>query len=490
MSSNFLRIAGLAIALFAEGAFAEAPASLVLSSNLKGYLEPCGCSAAMQGGVSRIAGLLAAVRAEGRKTIYLDVGPALYPDGAVSAAMAPQASARAHTMAAALGAMGVAARVPGRGDERSKIRGAAVVPMAGYALVPLRPGGSLAVIRASSLAEATRASTRARKAGAVFTLAVLPQTWAQARALPEPATPPADLVVLAGDDDGSNRFTLTPFPMVAVESQGRSVLRVDFPAGDEPLVLGAENPERATRLQNLDERVERLRADVNAPGTSQELRTAYRAKLEEFIARREALAKENAAEVTGVRVRFVPVEDTLTKAPEVERLITDYHRQVGTMNLAWARLHGTDCPKAAPGTASFVGSARCATCHQPAYTAWSATKHALAYKTLVTAEKRYHLDCISCHVDGWQRPGGVCRIDRTAGREGVGCESCHGAGSLHVAQPSKTNVVARPQADTCLRCHDKTNSPHFSYDKYVDVIRVQGHGLPIEAPPGNTPAKK
>ena len=50
----------------------------------------------------------------------------------------------------------------------------------------------------------------------------------------------------------------------------------------------------------------------------------------------------------------------------------------------------------------------------------------------------------------------------------VGCESCHGPSSKHVADENvKTPWLA---ADSCLACHDHENSPHFEYDSYWQQV--------------------
>jgi hypothetical protein len=82
-------------------------------------------------------------------------------------------------------------------------------------------------------------------------------------------------------------------------------------------------------------------------------------------------------------------------------------------------------------------------------------------------------------VVGWQKPGGVCRIDQTAERESVGCESCHGPGSKHVDDQEKTSILAGNTAKTCIGCHDRENSPHFDFDRYVKEIIAPGHGQPV-----------
>ncbi len=152
------------------------------------------------------------------------------------------------------------------------------------------------------------------------------------------------------------------------------------------------------------------------------------------------------------------------------------------LNLAEAKTQPATCPAAARGEPSFVGVNGCVECHKDATVFWKQTRHASAYQTLVKVNKQFSLDCIRCHVTGWQQPGGVCRIDLTdgggagfdghgLGRRDVQCEACHGAGSEHV----KGTVTAA----MCMRCHEAANSPHFDYPKYRPYIVGPGHGEPL-----------
>jgi len=74
-------------------------------------------------------------------------------------------------------------------------------------------------------------------------------------------------------------------------------------------------------------------------------------------------------------------------------------------------------PSGDGGAARFVGTVACLACHVEAEEVFKTTKHPRGYATLVEVGKQHHLDCIGCHVTGWQQPQGVCRIDQTAGRE-------------------------------------------------------------------------
>jgi hypothetical protein len=169
---------------------------------------------------------------------------------------------------------------------------------------------------------------------------------------------------------------------------------------------------------------------------------------------------------------------------------------VTELNLAEAQRQPESCPPPAPGEAAFVGAASCAKCHKDAADFWVETKHARAYDTLAQVNKQFSLDCIQCHVTGWQQPGGVCRIDRTevggpavggrgVGRRDVQCEDCHGPGSEHVKNPKdekwyplinpwrpKENETAREKEQRMLRvdkfcqgCHDIDNDVKYKFEQ-------------------------
>lgn len=107
--------------------------------------------------------------------------------------------------------------------------------------------------------------------------------------------------------------------------------------------------------------------------------------------------------------------------------------------------------------ATYVGSARCAGCHPHAFNVWEGSGHAQAMKTLEEVEfpsnRHFDPECVKCHTTGFQNPGGyndylanleawpaqpLAKPDpakvakHNANLRGVGCESCHGPASEHV----------------------------------------------------------
>ena len=132
---------------------------------------------------------------------------------------------------------------------------------------------------------------------------------------------------------------------------------------------------------------------------------------------------------------------------------------------------------------SFVGSESCRDCHRDAWTIWQATKHAHALERLREKDPRRAklAECLRCHTVGFDYEGGW-KPDTPEGLDAVGCESCHGPGSNHVARaranPDDAPGFGRPTGkwplrwrSRCLVCHDPANSPGFDLEGYLTRIR-------------------
>ncbi|MCA8976125.1 MAG: hypothetical protein KDC98_15495 [Planctomycetes bacterium] len=135
-----------------------------------------------------------------------------------------------------------------------------------------------------------------------------------------------------------------------------------------------------------------------------------------------------------------------------------------------------------PNGASYVGSAGCSECHEAAYRVWQGSRHAAAWTTLENAERdesRYgwpvthYPDCVSCHVVGYRQHSGFSTQADTPHLGAVGCERCHGPGSKHVDSEGKTalgKVGAGLPSTVCTECHDFDQSPAFDYTTYWGLI--------------------
>lgn len=470
----------------------EVRLTLFASAALEGTTEPCGCSANMLGGLARAASVLHEAAAAGRPVFFFDAGDGLFPKEPPPAPAASPAERRARAIAQALTLMGLTLRAPGPADDArgSDVRADLRLPeLAPGTVRVLEAGGHrLGVVAARSVAAASALAHAARRDGAAFVLALLHDSFESARPHLDEARG-VDLLLAARPEDGPSAerdrvLSSDGTRLVQVGHHGRSLLRVDLVLrGAPPTTWLSSSADRALELRRLEERIELLRAEIDAPGASssqRELRALRQSKLEELIARRAALVAAplpEPGEGNLAALRFVPIEGTLPEEPRVAAILREAERDIGALNLAWAGTHGQDCGPPTPTTAGVAGSDSCGACHPEALAVWRGSRHPHAYEALIREGKQYHLDCLPCHVTGWQQPGGVCRVDKTENRREVGCESCHGPGSLHLVTPTKDTIV-RPEASTCLRCHDHENSPHFAYETYLQQIRAPGHGLP------------
>ena len=89
---------------------------------------------------------------------------------------------------------------------------------------------------------------------------------------------------------------------------------------------------------------------------------------------------------------------------------------------------------------STSGTDACSKCHEEPREVWNGTRHSRAYKTLVDQDKQFNLDCVSCHVTGYDQPGGST-VTHVAKLENVGCENCHGPGSKHALDPKRVHTL-------------------------------------------------
>jgi hypothetical protein len=463
-------------------------AVLFFSADLRGYLGPCGCSENMRGGIARAA---FQVREAGKgplPVLYVDGGEGLFGAPTLKPEQVPQEERKARALAEVLQDMGLAVRAVSELDDtrgEGFRQGLGLPELAAGGVKVLAAGArQVGVVSASDAAGLQRGDAQARAQGASFVVGLFQGTLPEAQRAVAASAPGVDLVLAthtASEFDGEqNTLTRDAVPVIGLQSKGRSLLRVDLAYGAKP---GRFTPQRSAEegekeAASIDRRLALLDAEINLPGVDPQLKALKQKKHAELVERRQAVLTAPVA--TGgdsdtFTVRFVPLESTLPSDPAAEAVVKAYDADVGKMNLEWARVHGQDCPAPAPGEAAFVGNTVCAECHAEAFPVWEASKHRQAWKTLEDAGKQFHLNCTGCHVTGWERPGGVCRLDKVAGRENVGCESCHGPGSRHAEDPSADNITARPGQAACVTCHNRENSPHFDFATYLPRVLGPGH---------------
>jgi hypothetical protein len=183
----------------------------------------------------------------------------------------------------------------------------------------------------------------------------------------------------------------------------------------------------------------------------------------------------------------------------------------------------------------YTGSDKCKTCHPQEHAVWEKTPHGHAMDALEKIASQPKLrqfdgDCVVCHTVGFAIKTGYVDEKSTPHLKHVGCETCHGPGSAHAAnpnhkdmlktlspwknekddrlppkatlealaklqpgQPNPNPVPANQQrvmaavGTMCLRCHDGENDPKFDLNIYMPKIwhsglkAKTGGGLPGNA---------
>jgi hypothetical protein len=135
--------------------------------------------------------------------------------------------------------------------------------------------------------------------------------------------------------------------------------------------------------------------------------------------------------------------------------------------------------------ATYVGAETCRQCHPNTYKFWSTTKHAQAFIALEKDPKpntMFDAECVSCHTTGFEYNSGWRSEAATPHLKGNQCENCHGPASKHASAPDNLEYrrpirVTAEQADKnrlCIRCHDEDNSPKFEFATFWSQIVHKG----------------
>jgi hypothetical protein len=499
---------------------------LVALTDLSGYLEPCGCQSKLLGGIDRAAAKLNALRAEHVPVVFVAAGDVLFgglPEGATAETDATtQETWKGETLVEIFNRLGLVAATPGKRDLSF---GAAelerLIGRSQFAWLPAKPEStavpetvsgkltqagdiSVGIVGISTFAgpeaelpsERLKALTqraqieveRLRAAGARVVIGLISSDQRTGRRLTQ-GVRGLTLALQAGLDDAA-----TPAPARTGEAtllragrQGQGLLVVDvFLDGKAPFAdvsewtLTERRAELQGRIAELTQRVRDWERDPKVDKTGLDDQRARLAALTEELARLQRTAADTGRG-NAFRAAYVALSLEQPKDPQITSVLGDYGARVNEHNRhAFAQVQPRPV---ASGAASYVGSATCQSCHSGAYDWWTKHAHGRAYTTLERVHKQFNLSCVSCHVTGYGRPGGAAVV-QNEGLTHVGCESCHGPGSLHAKQPTAAQhkLSRDPAENVCKQCHTPDHSDLFEFQSYVARLRAKGHGLPLASP--------
>ncbi len=444
----------------ADGAKEQASVVVVASGELRGWLEPCGCSEGQVGGLARRASWIARLRERLDRTgvegvLHLDTGDLTGPKVLAPALL----ELEARTALEALATTGCAAVAVGDLDLRlgaaklAELGAATGVPLLAANVAHRGVEGDARfpfarVVRWRAPGEGPRLTITAA-IGASLRPAVESDPALQWL---EPADAIAAALATAGDAPAILLFHGDLDEAAAVAK------RVAAQAVDgAPTILltiaghGVENPDAPIAL-----------ADGGLV-----LGTGDKGK------RVVEVGLEPAADDGPLRA--VARAGSLMRAS-----IPDDRAVRSILDRFWAEATaiggaGLERPPVESG-GKFIGSDACSGCHRWQYDIWKKQKHARAFTAMEEKDpKRARApECLECHTTGYRFESGLRTPAEDPHLASMGCEMCHGVGSVHAMKPEAGFGRMRERHHwkaRCEQCHDADNSPAFDFDRYMETIR-------------------
>lgn len=158
--------------------------------------------------------------------------------------------------------------------------------------------------------------------------------------------------------------------------------------------------------------------------------------------------------------------------------------------------------------AQYIGAAKCKMCHSSAargnaFGIWTNSRHAKAFATLATeeaiavakkagveGEPQKSAKCLKCHVTAYEASASM-KAATFNQEEGVGCEVCHGPGSLYQSmkvmkalaactQDAKAVAYVKGDKTKCVKCHNP-ESPTYKPFKVEEAFKLIAHPAPVAA---------
>ncbi|MBX3226718.1 MAG: hypothetical protein KIT84_39140 [Labilithrix sp.] len=513
-----------------DGAAAISPpdARLYLVSDLAGALEPCGCVKDQLGGMDHFGALVATEKKTAPAFVTVSSGPLFFMDMEVAEERKNQELAKARTIAAAMKTLELAAFAPSRNgflggpgelDELRATSGAAMLAAnvtgapgatksklvtigklkvgligvaapdkAEHVTTPLE--GITSAPAAPAVKEAAAALT---KDGAQVLVALAAVGRGEAKRIADEV--PELTAILVGSTGARGDENTKPAPperigdVLVVETANHLQtvgvldlhLRDDAGAGGLVRFADGTGLDRMRKREELNGRIDELRGKIAQWEGDKSVAAKDVADRKADVARlegeRDALDKAPPPK-TGSFFRYSmrEIRDQLGVDEAVKSQMNAFYKKVNDENKI--AFKDKKPPPVAKGQPAYVGVDMCTNCHEEPRNVWDKTKHATAYPTLEKDFKEANLDCVSCHVTGYDKPGGST-VTHVADLKNVQCEVCHGPGSLHAADPKAKIPVARPGPEMCLECHHPPHVHVFDPKAKMADILGPGHGRPL-----------
>jgi 2',3'-cyclic-nucleotide 2'-phosphodiesterase (5'-nucleotidase family) len=427
---------------------------IVLSGQMHGYLQKCGCSHPQKGGLERRFNFIESLKSRGWEVIGIDVGDIPHPLPYTPTNQ--QTLAKYEVAMQAMKVMGYKATTVGheelamplldaltkytvqKGNEYPKVHAANIDNPEDF------PGGEGGSALTKSDVIATKSGIKVGVVGVAGAEVVQKGTDRTVR-----FSPNAGKVVdgiLKGWEKGGPDVNVLLYQGPLDWTEPGSGKKVDAKTAAEAfpqfhIVLcktpeGSDAPDNPTVVEHKDPKTGKV------TGSTMICEVGQRGQNVGVV----GIFKGEKGE-TNVYYQRVVMGEEFETPPEKEaghpllKLLQDYSDSVRDNDYLseMARRKKLHSVQALPkhNNATYVGDTQCQVCHQAEFGVWQKTKHAGAYNALAVVAKHptgrnFDGECIICHTVGYDFKTGYLNQKTTPNLTNVQCESCHGPSSLHV----------------------------------------------------------
>jgi hypothetical protein len=487
---------------------------------MAGALEPCGCVKDQLGGLDHVAALMTQQKKNAPDSAFVSAGPTFFLDPAIKDERKSQEKTKAETIAEVIKGLDFVGLAPGRndwalgdatlGDLEAKSGGEALACNAKplgilhSSLVKEIDGVKVGFIGVAqpdkfdigppitttafeSPADAVKAEVAALKAkGAQVLVTIAAVGRGEAKRIADVSPELTAIIVGATGMNGEENTDAPPPELVGdvlvaeTSNHLQTVGALDlYVRNGSYKFQDGTGIAQGQKRKDLDARIDELHAKIADWEKDPKIRTgdldARKADLRKTESERKALDEAPPPkEGSFFKYTVLEVRDSLGTDPAVQQQFRAYYKKVDETNkVAFADRMP---PPAPPGGDAYAGVDACVSCHPGPKAVWDKTPHARAYATIADQFKEFNLDCVSCHVTGYEQPGGssVTHVDKL---KNVQCEVCHGPSSRHVADATHVKPpIPRPGTDKCTSCHHPPHVHSFDASAKLPEILGPGHG--------------
>ncbi len=266
-----------------------------------------------------------------------------------------------------------------------------------------------------------RGAAQARAQGANVLIALVAVGRGEAKRIADAVPDLTAVVVGSAASRGDGNTTAPPGErvgdvlIVQAANHLQSVAVLDLYLRDAPVpghvvkFADATGLERGHQREEFTRRIDELRVKIAAWERDRTVASsdldARRHDLTALETERDALdAKPAPSSGSFFRYALKEIRPALGNDPAIEADFLAYYKEVDAHNrVAFADRMP---PPHGPNEATYVGIDACSTCHPGPRAVWNGTRHAHAYETLSSQFKEFNLDCVSCHVTGYENARG------------------------------------------------------------------------------------